>query len=91
MNTAVFKIDGMICEGCASIAGKAIRDVPGVLTVEVDYQKGQTVVGTKICCPTPIDQIVAALKKARYSEIPQISESGLLTQPTVQGVALQAE
>lgn len=66
MNTAVFEIDGMTCEGCASIAEKAIRNVSGVLAVEVDYMEGHAVVGTEICCPVPKDEIVEALQQAGY-------------------------
>lgn len=66
MNTTVFKIDGMTCEGCASIAAKAIGNVSGVLAVEVDYMEGQAIVGTEICCPVPKDEIVEALQQVGY-------------------------
>lgn len=66
MNRASLKVEGMTCEGCASLVEKAIRSVPGVLAVEVDYQKGQAVVGTEPCCPVPRDGILAALEKAGY-------------------------
>jgi len=74
MNRTVFSIDGMTCEGCSSIAAKAIRDVPGVLAAELDYEKSQAVVGTEACCPVPKDDIVAALKVVGYSG--KIIESG---------------
>jgi copper chaperone CopZ len=66
MNQAVFTIEGMTCEGCAAIAEQAIRNVPGVLAVEVDYQSKRAVVGTDACCPVPVDEILSALKKAGY-------------------------
>jgi copper chaperone CopZ len=66
MNRAVFQIEGMTCEGCATTVAQAIRQVPGVLAVEVSYEKRQVVVGTEICCPVPKDKILAALKKAGY-------------------------
>lgn len=66
MNTAVFKVDGMTCEGCASIAEEAIRNVPGVLAVEVNYETGRAVVGTEMCCPIPHDEIIEALGSAGY-------------------------
>lgn len=66
MNITVFEIDGMTCEGCVSIAEKAIRNVPGVLAVEIDYMKGQAIVGTKICCPVPKDEVIEALQQAGY-------------------------
>jgi len=82
MNRAEFKVEGMTCEGCASIAEKAIRTVPGVQAVKVDYQTGKAVVGTEIRCPVPSDRIVAALKKAGYTGIPQDAEAGARTRPT---------
>ncbi|MBI2477545.1 MAG: cation transporter [Planctomycetia bacterium] len=73
MNTVVFKMEGMTCDGCASIVEKAIRNVPGVLAVEVDYEKRQAVVGTEICCPVPKDKIISALQHAGYGA--RVSES----------------
>lgn len=67
MNRAVFKIEGMTCEGCATTVVQAIRQVPGVLAVEVSYEKKQAVVGTEFCCLVPKDKILAALKTAGYS------------------------
>ena len=66
MNRAVLKVDGMTCEGCSALVADAIRDVPGVLAVEVDFNKSEAVVGTEACCPVPEDKIVVALKKAGY-------------------------
>lgn len=66
MNRAVIKIDGMTCEGCAALVAAAIRKVPGVLAVEVDYKSGEAVVGTEICCPIPKKEILAALQGAGY-------------------------
>ncbi len=67
MNRAVIQIEGMTCEGCATTVGQAIRQVPGVLAVEVSYEKRQAVVGTERGSAVPQDKILAALKKAGYS------------------------
>ena len=67
MNSAVVKVEGMTCEGCSALVAKAIRTAPGVLAVEVDYKKGEAVVGTEICCPIPKARILTALKEAGYS------------------------
>lgn len=67
MNRAVIQIDGMTCEGCATTVAQAIRQVSGVLAVEVSYEKRQAIVGTEACCAVPKDKILAALKKAGYS------------------------
>ena len=69
MNQTVFRVEGMTCEGCAAIAEKAIRGVPGVLAVHVDHEKGDAVVGTDVGSPVPQDQILAALKKAGYKGV----------------------
>ncbi|WP_197203788.1 mercuric transporter MerT family protein [Crateriforma conspicua] len=67
MNQAVFKVDGMTCEGCSAIAAESIKTVPGVLAVEVNYERGEAVVGTENCCPMPRDEILAAIKNAGFS------------------------
>jgi copper chaperone CopZ len=69
MNQAVFKIDGMTCEGCSAIVAKAVKTVPGVLAVEVNYEKGEAIVGTELCCPIPSDEVLAALDAACYSAV----------------------
>lgn len=53
-------------EGCAAIAEQAIRNVPGVLAVELDYQSKRAVVGTDACCPVPAEEVLAALNKVGY-------------------------
>ena len=46
---------------------EAIRTAPGVLAVEVDYEKGEAVVGIAVRSPVPKDRILDALDKAGYS------------------------
>jgi len=67
MNRSVIAIEGMTCEGCSSIAAKAIRDVPGVLAVEVSYTDGQAVVGTEACYTFPKDAVLKAIAGAGYT------------------------
>ncbi len=38
------KIEGMMCEGCASSVDKALRAVPGVTSVDVNLKKGTATV-----------------------------------------------
>ncbi|GIX05019.1 MAG: hypothetical protein KatS3mg114_0888 [Planctomycetaceae bacterium] len=66
MNRSVVQIDGMTCEGCAATVAQAIRQVPGVLAVEVSYERHQAVVGTESCCAMPKDKILAVLQEAGY-------------------------
>ncbi len=72
MNTTVFKIDGMTCVGRAAIVEKAVREVPGVLAVDVEYEHGQAIVGTGLRCPVPTEQIIQALRQVGYGA--QLSE-----------------
>lgn len=67
MNRSVFTIEGMTCEGCSSIAAKAIGDVPGVLAVEVDYEERKVVVGTKARSVFPKDTVLKAIEEAGYT------------------------
>tara|TARA_R110002073_G_scaffold35970_18_gene104954 strand:- start:5358 stop:6572 length:1215 start_codon:yes stop_codon:yes gene_type:complete len=67
MNRVVIKVDGMTCEGCSAGVAKAIRTVPGVLAVDVNYEQGTAVVGTEICCPVPKEQILVSLQDAGYT------------------------
>lgn len=67
MNRAVIKLDGMTCEACAASVAKAIREVPEVLAVEVDYAKSEAVVGSEFCCPFPKDDVLAAIKDAGFT------------------------
>ncbi len=66
MNQAVFRIEGMTCEGCATILAEAIKTVPGVPVVKVDYEAGEAVVGTEICCPMAEEEILSAIEQAGY-------------------------
>ena len=67
MNRAVFQIEGMTCEGCATTVAQAIRQVPGVEAVEVSYEKNRAVVGVKSGERIPEQEILSALKNAGYS------------------------
>lgn len=67
MNRSVFAIEGMTCEGCSAIAAKAIREVPGILAVEVSYEDGQAVVGSDTCCAVPKDAVLKAIELAGYT------------------------
>lgn len=66
MNRSMFAVGGMTCEGCSAIAAKAIREVPGVLAVEVSYADKQAKVGTEACCDVPTKEILAAIESAGY-------------------------
>ena len=70
MNQAVFKIEGMTCEGCSTILAEAIKTAPGVLAVHVDYEAGEALVGTEICCPVPEEEILLAIEQAGFNGKP---------------------
>lgn len=67
---SVFVIEGMTCEGCSAVVAIAIRDVPGVLTADVNYADGKAVVGTEACCPVADELIMEAIKNAGYQGTP---------------------
>ncbi|MGD9854195.1 MAG: mercuric transporter MerT family protein [Planctomycetaceae bacterium] len=66
MQRADFQIDGMTCEGCATTVAQAIRQVRGIVAVEVSYEDGQAVVGVDRTRDIPRDEILAAVAKAGY-------------------------
>jgi copper chaperone CopZ len=66
VRTTTFSVEGMTCEGCSVLVEKAIKDVPGVLSVKVDYDRKRAVVSTEACCPAPVVPIVQALEKVGY-------------------------
>jgi copper chaperone CopZ len=75
-----YSVEGMTCEGCAALVEKAIRDVPGVLSVKTDYDRKRAVVTSEACCPAPDEDILQALGKAGYrgevieNRLPQTGE-----------------
>jgi copper chaperone CopZ len=66
VRTTTFSVKGMTCEGCSVLVEKAIKEVPGVVRVRVDYGRKRAVVSTEACCPAPVEPIVQALEKAGY-------------------------
>ena len=62
----VINARGGVRKKTVALVEKAIRGVPGVLAVEVRYQKGEAVIGTESCCPMPRDAILKALQSAGY-------------------------
>jgi copper chaperone CopZ len=66
VRATTFAVRGMTCEGCAAMVEKAVKDVPGVLSVKVAYDKKTVVILTEACCPAPVDPVVQAMEKAGY-------------------------
>lgn len=66
VNRTALAVEGMTCEGCAAVAAEAIRQVPGVLAVEVDYEAKRAVVTTDAQRPVPWDDILEAVRSAGY-------------------------
>jgi len=66
MQRVVVEVEGMTCEGCSTIAEKAIRRVPGVLTAKVDYKTKEAVIGVESGRSIPEDEILTALEEAGY-------------------------
>ncbi|MCR9206879.1 MAG: mercuric transporter MerT family protein [bacterium] len=66
MNQAIFKIEGMTCEGCSSILAEAIKTVPGIVAVNVNYEAREATVGTDTCCAVPEIEVLEAIKLAGF-------------------------
>jgi copper chaperone CopZ len=66
VRTTAFAVEGMTCEGCAALVVKAVKAVPGVLSVKVDYDRKRAAVTSEACCKTPVDAILQALDKVGY-------------------------
>lgn len=66
VRTTTFSVEGMTCEGCSVLVEKAVKEVPDVLSVKVDYNRKRAVVLMEACCPASIGQIVQALEKVGY-------------------------
>lgn len=75
MNRAIFQVEGMTCEGCATTLAAAIREVEGVQAVDVNYETGEAVVATAADEPIPETQIRAAAEHAGFTVTPIDAES----------------
>ena len=64
--TLTLTVEGMTCEGCSALVRKAVKDVRGVLSVQVDFARTQVVIATESCGPAPVEAILRALEKAGY-------------------------
>jgi copper chaperone CopZ len=66
VRTTAFTVEGMACEGCSALVEEVIQDVPGVVSVKVDYDKKLATAATEESRPVPTDAIINALRKAGY-------------------------
>jgi Hg(II)-responsive transcriptional regulator len=72
MKTALLKIDGMHCDGCAETIKSVIERQPGVQAAEVSYDRSQ---GRILYDPEaiPEQRLVATVRKLGYRVTPQDS------------------
>jgi len=65
MKTALFKIDGMHCDGCATTVKAMVERQPGVQMADVSYDQGQ---GRVLYDPQSIDvdRLAATIEKIGY-------------------------
>ena len=64
---SIISIEGMHCEGCAVTANMSIKNVPGILSVKVDFENKEAVVSTETCCEFPEEDVLKAIKKAGFT------------------------
>jgi copper chaperone CopZ len=62
----VLEIEGMSCSGCAATVRQALRQVPGVAQVEVDYRRAEAVVLAQPGSSVGPDALVRAVEEAGY-------------------------
>src|SRR5437870_2859118 len=70
--TVTLNVSGMTCEACPVTVKKALRKIPGVSKIEVQYEKKQVVV-TFDDARTNVDALVKATTNAGYPSQPEKS------------------
>jgi copper chaperone CopZ len=63
----VLELQGMTCEGCAATVQQALRKVPGVSQVQVNYDRAEAVVYFDPCCAVQPKALIDAVGKAGYT------------------------
>jgi copper chaperone CopZ len=77
METRVFAVDGMSCEGCVSTITSALKAVPGVKSVDVSLKdKKASVIAAQVSSQTIEDTINKAGYKAHLITAAQAPISG---------------
>jgi copper chaperone CopZ len=64
--TTTFAVSEMNCEGCSALVASALRNVPGVRGVDVDYPAGRLVITSDADAPAPTEAVLHALEKAGF-------------------------
>lgn len=67
LETEVYHIEGMTCQGCADILSGELTDVPNVKSVKVDYDNKSAVLCYDPAKPVSPKQVLAAVEAAGYS------------------------
>lgn len=75
MNQAVFQIEGMSCEGCATALAESLREVTGVTSVHVDFQSSRAYIQNSACCTLPEGIVLSTIEKAGFRGHVQNSDS----------------
>jgi copper chaperone CopZ len=69
LSSTVFRIEGMVCEGCAQAAQQTLKDVAGVQDVTIDFQNGTARVEYDPA-RTNADELALAVEKVERSPAP---------------------
>jgi copper chaperone CopZ len=64
LEKVVVQIDGMTCEACAVSIEKSLLSIPGVAAAEVNYAKGEAIVGVASGAEAPREAILGAVASA---------------------------
>ena len=60
----MLKLDGMTC--CAAAVQRALRKVPGVTHVEINFARSEGIVIADECCPLSREALIRAVRDAGY-------------------------
>lgn len=82
METKVYRVEGMHCEGCVQNVRKALLALPGVKDVQVNLSGGWAVMSSEE--PVSIEQARAAVEAAGHYRIYLQDEASTTAQPAQQ-------
>ena len=86
LDTVIVTIDEMTCKACALVLQKEISAIPGVSTVEVNYEKKKAVVAFDKGTARSISKVLTTIRNAGFrasctpttESLPQATDGALL-------------
>lgn len=66
MVLAVFRVDGMTCDSCATAVASSLSQIPEVVKADVDFASRRATLSHAACCALPDKAVIAAVEKAGF-------------------------